>query len=112
MDGVHSRIVEGSLAKARTAAAFRRPGRDFAMGLAEGPAVLLALPGCLPAAGAVPVRIGGEEAGAVGVNAGTSIMPRSTTVSGMCRSVIAGGRRLSPSGHTMAVRLATPLKTT
>lgn len=68
MDGVHTGTVEVALAKARTAAGFRRPGRDLAKALAAGQSALLALPGCLPLAGSVPIVIDGMVAGAVGVS--------------------------------------------
>ncbi len=68
MDEVHTGTVEVAITKARSAAGFRRPTRDFAKGLAAGNSALLVVPGCLPVPGGVPLRIGGIVAGAVGVS--------------------------------------------
>lgn len=68
MDGVHTATAEIARAKAASAAAFRRPTRLLAEGLAGGATALLALPGCLPLPGGVPVAIAGHCAGAVGIS--------------------------------------------
>lgn len=68
MDGVHTATVEVAIAKARSAAAFRRPIKLFADQLAAGNLALLAIPGCVPLQGGVPIRPDGRIVGAVGVS--------------------------------------------
>ncbi|TCR62298.1 heme-binding protein [Bosea sp. BK604] len=68
MDGVHTGTVEVAQAKARCAAGFRKPTREMAQSLAAGMSALLTLPGSLPIPGGVPVRIGEQVAGAIGVS--------------------------------------------
>ncbi|WP_291295385.1 heme-binding protein [Elioraea sp.] len=68
MDGVHTGTVDVAIAKARTAAGFRRPSRLLAQGLAAGATALLALPGCLPIEGGVPLCVSDQVIGAVGVS--------------------------------------------
>ncbi|RDJ19688.1 heme-binding protein [Bosea caraganae] len=68
MDEVHTGTVEVALAKARSAAGFRKPTRDLAQSLAAGMTALLTLPGCLPIPGGVPLCVGGQVAGAIGVS--------------------------------------------
>jgi glc operon protein GlcG len=68
MDGVGSATAEVGLAKARSAAAFRRPIRLFAERLAKGEMGLLAVPGCVPLQGGLPVFDGARLIGAVAVS--------------------------------------------
>lgn len=68
MDGVHTATVEVAQAKARSAAAFRRSTRGFAQQLAEGNLALLAVPGCVPLPGGVPLLQEQRLIGAVGVS--------------------------------------------
>jgi uncharacterized protein GlcG (DUF336 family) len=70
MDGVHVGTVEISIAKARTAVAFRRPTKVFAEQLAGGASGLLALPGLIPYEGGVPLTVSGSLIGAIGVSGG------------------------------------------
>jgi uncharacterized protein GlcG (DUF336 family) len=55
-------------AKARSAAAFRRSTRGFAQQLAEGNLALLAVPGCVPLSGGIPLTHEHRMIGAVGVS--------------------------------------------
>lgn len=68
MDRVHTATVEVAIAKARSAAAFRRPIRVFAEQLAAGNLSLLAIPGCVPLQGGLPIALDGSMIGAVGVS--------------------------------------------
>ena len=58
--------------KARTAAMFRRPTKEFEDGIAGGRNAILGLPGATPIEGGIPIVVGGRIIGAVGVSGVTS----------------------------------------
>ena len=66
--------AEVAIAKARTAAGFRRPSKAFHDMVAAGGEGLrmLGLPGAVPIEGGVPIASGGKVIGAVGVSGVTS----------------------------------------
>ena len=68
MDPIHPATSEVALAKARSAALFRRSTADFAAMLAGGAAGLASLPGLIPMPGGVPILLAGGCAGAVGIS--------------------------------------------
>jgi glc operon protein GlcG len=68
MNGAHTATTDVALAKARCAAAFRRQTRLFAEQLAAGNLSMLAVPGCIPLQGGIPIIIGQRLIGAVGVS--------------------------------------------
>ncbi len=68
MNGTHTATADVALAKARCAAAFRRPTRLFAEQLAAGNLSMLAVPGCVPLQGGIPIIIAQRLIGAVGVS--------------------------------------------
>ena len=72
MDGAPFSSVDVSRAKARTAARFRRPTRAFDSTLTAGRLAILGLEGATPVEGGVPIVVGGEVVGAVGVSGVTS----------------------------------------
>jgi glc operon protein GlcG len=74
MDDTQNGSVDVSIAKARSAARFKRATKVFQDGLAAGGAGLriLALEGAVPIEGGVPIVVGGEIIGAIGVSGGTS----------------------------------------
>jgi glc operon protein GlcG len=55
-------------AKARMAATFKVPTKVYQDRLAAGETFILGLPGAVPAAGGVPIVIGGKLVGAIGVS--------------------------------------------
>src|SRR5690606_25013158 len=59
MDGVHSATIDVAIAKARTAALFRKPTEAFAEALAGGATGIAALPNMLPFPGGVPLLADG-----------------------------------------------------
>ena len=63
-----------AIAKARSAARFKRPTKVFQDGLAAGGEGLrlLALEGAVPVEGGVPLVVGGKIVGAIGASGGTS----------------------------------------
>ena len=74
MDDVQQGSVDVALAKARSAARFKRPTKAFQDGVAAGGAGLrlLALDGAVPVEGGVPLLVGGKIVGAIGASGGTS----------------------------------------
>jgi uncharacterized protein GlcG (DUF336 family)/mannose-6-phosphate isomerase-like protein (cupin superfamily) len=63
--------VEVGIAKARTAAIFRRPSKDFEDQIKNGRVASLVLPGATPLQGGVPLVFGGKVIGAIGVSGNT-----------------------------------------
>jgi uncharacterized protein GlcG (DUF336 family) len=72
LDGAPMSSVDIARAKARTAARFRRPTRALDSSLTAGRLAILALDGATPVEGGVPIVVGGEVVGAVGVSGVTS----------------------------------------
>jgi glc operon protein GlcG len=72
LDGAPLSSVDISRAKARTAARFRRPTRALDSTLTAGRLPILGLEGVTPVEGGVPIVVGGETVGAVGVSGVTS----------------------------------------
>jgi uncharacterized protein GlcG (DUF336 family) len=74
MDDTQNGSAVVAIAKARSAALFKRATKDFQDSLAGGGAGLrmLALPGALPSEGGLPVIVEGKIAGGIGVSGGTS----------------------------------------
>lgn len=63
--------VDVGIGKARTAAIFRRPSREFEEQIRNGRVASLVLPGATPLQGGVPLRAGNRVIGAVGVSGNT-----------------------------------------
>lgn len=63
--------VEVGIGKARTAAIFRRPSRDFEDQIKNGRVASLVLPGATPLQGGLPLVFEGKVVGAVGVSGNT-----------------------------------------
>jgi glc operon protein GlcG len=72
IDGVQNGSAETSLAKARTAAAYKRPSKAFEDVVASGKVHYLDLPGALPIEGGVPLVVDGKVVGAIGVSGASS----------------------------------------
>ena len=71
LDDTQVASVEVGIGKARTAAIFRRPSRDFEEQIKNGRAASLVLPGATPLQGGVPIRLDGRVIGAIGVSGNT-----------------------------------------
>jgi uncharacterized protein GlcG (DUF336 family) len=69
---VQSASVELAIAKARCAAAFKRPTRTFQDALAGGRLAILGLPGAMPFLGGLPVTAAAQVAGAIGISGNTT----------------------------------------
>jgi glc operon protein GlcG len=72
MDNASLGAVENAIAKARSAALFRRPTKVFEDALAGGRNAILELRGAVPLEGGVPILSGGKIVGAIGAGGGTS----------------------------------------
>jgi glc operon protein GlcG len=68
MDSAQVASVNVGIGKARTAAIYRRPSRDFEEQIKNGRVAALALADATPLQGGVPIRIDGRVVGAVGVS--------------------------------------------
>ncbi len=74
MDDTQMGSARVAIAKARSAALFKRPTKEFQETLAEGADGLrvLRIEGAVPVEGGVPLVIDGKIAGAIGLSGGTS----------------------------------------
>jgi glc operon protein GlcG len=74
MDNTQIGSADVSIAKARSAAQFKRPTKAFQDALAAGGAGLriLGLPGAVPVEGGIPLISDGKIIGAIGLSGGTS----------------------------------------
>src|SRR5215475_10258645 len=63
--------VDVGIGKARTAAIFRRPSKDFEDQIKNGRVASLVLPGATPLQGGVPLVFDGKVIGAIGVSGNT-----------------------------------------
>ena len=71
LDDTQVASVEVGIGKARTAAIFRRPSRDFEEQIKNGRVASLVLPGTTPLQGGLPLIAGGKVVGAIGVSGNT-----------------------------------------
>jgi len=74
MDDTQNGSAQVCIAKARSAALFKRPTKDFQDTLAGGGEGLrvLRLEGAMPIEGGLPLVVAGQIAGAIGLSGGTS----------------------------------------
>jgi glc operon protein GlcG len=75
MDTAQVASVNVGIGKARTAAIYRRPSRDFEEQIKSGRIAALALADATPLQGGVPVLVDGKVVGAVGVSGDTPRLP-------------------------------------
>jgi glc operon protein GlcG len=71
LDNTQVASVEVAIGKARTAAIFRRPSKDFEDQIKSGRAASLVLPGATPLQGGIPILVEGKVVGAIGVSGNT-----------------------------------------
>jgi glc operon protein GlcG len=71
LDDTQVASVEVGIGKARTAAIFRRPSRDFEEQIKNGRLASLVLPGATPLQGGLPLIVDGKTIGAIGVSGNT-----------------------------------------
>ena len=70
-------------AKAIMAATFRVPTKVYQDRLAGGETFILGLPGAVPAAGGVPIVVGGKLIGAIGVSGATPLQDHQSAEAGV-----------------------------
>jgi glc operon protein GlcG len=71
LDDTQIASVEVGVAKARTAAIFRRPSKVFEDQVKNGRVAALGLPGAAPLQGGIPIVHRGKVVGAIGVSGNT-----------------------------------------
>src|SRR5262250_1517479 len=71
LDDTQVASVEVAIGKARTAAIFRRPSKEFEDQVKNGRVAALALPGATPLQGGIPIKVEGKVVGAIGVSGNT-----------------------------------------
>jgi len=71
VNGAQVASSQVAIDKARTAAIYRRPSRVFEQQVSQGRASALALSGAAPLQGGLPLRVGDEVIGAIGVSGET-----------------------------------------
>lgn len=72
IDGTFAAGAHISIGKARTAAMFRKPTKVFEVIIKNGRTAMVALPDFTPLQGGVPIVVGGQVVGAVGVSGAAS----------------------------------------
>lgn len=72
IDGTQTGSIEVAIAKAKTAAAFKRPTKSFEDAVKTRPAFVTLSPTAVMVEGGVPVFVGQQLVGAVGVSGATS----------------------------------------
>lgn len=82
LDDTQVASVEVGIGKARTAAIFRRPSRDFEEQIRNGRIAALALPGATPLQGGIPITVDGKVVGAIGVSGETPAQDESIALAG------------------------------
>jgi glc operon protein GlcG len=82
MDAAQVASVNVGIGKARTAAIYRRPSRDFEEQIRNGRVAALALADATPLQGGVPVTIDGAVVGAVGVSGDSPQVDEAIAIAG------------------------------
>jgi len=84
MDETQVGSVDIAIAKARSAARFKRPTKAFQDALAAGGEGLriLGLDGAVPVDGGLPLVVGGKIVGAIGMSGGTSVQDGQAAAAG------------------------------
>lgn len=70
-------------AKAKTAATFRVPTKAYQDRLTAGETFVLGLPGMVPAAGGIPIVVGGKLIGAIGVSGAAPLQDHQSAQAGV-----------------------------
>jgi glc operon protein GlcG len=83
MDTAQVASVNVGIGKARTAAIYRRPSREFEEQIRSGRVAALALADATPVQGGVPVLVDGKVVGAVGVSGDTPLVDEEIALAGV-----------------------------
>ena len=82
LDDTQVASVDVAIGKARTAAIFRRPSREFEEQVKNGRIAALALPGATPLQGGIPIMFAGKVIGAIGVSGETPAQDEEIALAG------------------------------
>ncbi len=82
LDDTQVASVNVGIGKARTAAIYRRPSKEFEDQIRAGRVAALALADSTPLQGGVPIRVDGKVVGAVGVSGDTPQVDESIALAG------------------------------
>jgi glc operon protein GlcG len=82
LDDAQVASVNVGIGKARTAAIYRRPSKDFEDQIRAGRVAALALADSTPLQGGVPVRVDGKVVGAVGVSGDSPQVDEAIAIAG------------------------------
>lgn len=82
LDDTQVASVNVGIGKARTAAIYRRPSKDFEDQIRAGRVAALALADSTPLQGGVPIRLEGKVIGAVGVSGDTPQVDEAIAIAG------------------------------
>jgi len=102
LDDTQVASVEVGIGKAKTAAIFRRPSKEFEDQIRTGRIAALALPGATPLQGGVPIVHEGKVIGAIGVSGETPSQDEEIAVAGAAAA----------KNFAAKVAMATPSKVT
>lgn len=83
MDGTQIASVQVAQDKAATAVRFKRPTKVLEDAVAGGRIVVMTLSGAIPIEGGLPITVGGEVIGGIGVSGGTSPQDGQVAVAGL-----------------------------
>ncbi len=82
MDGTKLVAIDIAIRKARTAAYFQGPTKDLEAEVAGGRTALLPIDGFMPLEGGVPIVVGGQMVGAIGVSGVTGAQDAQCALAG------------------------------
>ena len=82
MDDAQVASVNVGIGKARTAAIYRRPSRDFEEQIRAGRLAALALADSTPLQGGIPIKLNGKVIGAIGVSGDTPQVDEAIAIAG------------------------------
>jgi glc operon protein GlcG len=82
LDGTQVASVNVAIDKARTAAIYRRPSKDFEDQVSRGRVGAMALHGAVPLQGGVPIVVEGQVVGAIGVSGETPAIDEGIAIAG------------------------------
>ena len=82
LDDTQVASVNVGIGKARTAAIYRRPSRDFEEQIKNGRVAALALADSTPLQGGIPIKLDGKVIGAIGVSGDTPQVDEAIAIAG------------------------------
>jgi uncharacterized protein GlcG (DUF336 family)/quercetin dioxygenase-like cupin family protein len=106
MDTAQVASVNVGIGKARTAAIYRRPSRDFEEQIKNGRIAALALADATPLQGGVPVLVDGKVVGAVGVSGDTPQIDEAIAIAGAAAIRSQAGAPASSDGKVTFIPAA------